>query len=256
VDFWLPTLFDVLMSNVIVWDIETVPDLKGFAAANGHVGKSDDEVRAELGDKFPKHIYHSIICIGALVAHSEEGGQWIVDALGAPHVGERSEKELTTSFVDKIAALSPQLITFNGSSFDLPVLRYRAMVHRVAAPGLCARPYFNRFTEDATDLCDVLSSFSSQAKASLHELCRVMGLPGKPDGITGAEVEKYYRDGHIREIAEYCESDVINTYRVWLRYELFRGRLSEPEFQASEANLVEFVKARETTKPHLQSVFS
>ena len=52
------------MSNVIVWDIETVPDLKGFAAANGHVGKSDDEVRAELGDKFPKHIYHSIICIG------------------------------------------------------------------------------------------------------------------------------------------------------------------------------------------------
>jgi hypothetical protein len=70
------------MSNVIVWDTETVPDLKGFAAANGHDGKSDDEVRAELGDKFPKHIYHSIICIGALVAHREDGGSWIVDALG------------------------------------------------------------------------------------------------------------------------------------------------------------------------------
>src|ERR1700731_3213929 len=69
--------FNALMSNVIVWDIETVPDLKGFAAANGHVGKTDDEVRAELGDKFPKHIYHSIICIGALVAHREEGGNWI-----------------------------------------------------------------------------------------------------------------------------------------------------------------------------------
>jgi 3'-5' exonuclease len=124
------------MSNVIVWDIETVPDLKGFAAANGHVGKNDDEVRAELGDKFPKHIYHSIICIGALVAHREEGGHWMVDALGAPHVGERSEKELIASFVDRIAALSPQPVTFNGSSFDLPVLRYRAMVHGVAAPGL------------------------------------------------------------------------------------------------------------------------
>jgi predicted PolB exonuclease-like 3'-5' exonuclease len=71
-----------------------------------------------------------------------------------------------------------------------------------------------------------------------------MGLPGKPDGMTGAEVEKCYHDGHIREIAEYCESDVLNTYRVWLRYELFRGRLSEPEFQGSETNLVEFVKAR------------
>jgi predicted PolB exonuclease-like 3'-5' exonuclease len=128
------------MINVIVWDIETVPDLKGFAAANGHVAKSDDEVRAELGDKFPKHIYHSIICIGALVAHRENGGHWIVDALGAPHVGERTEKELIASFVDKIAALSPQLVTFNGSSFDHPVLRYRAMVHGVAAPGLAARP--------------------------------------------------------------------------------------------------------------------
>jgi len=239
------------MSNVIVWDVETVPDLKGFATANGHLGKSDDEVRAELGDKFPKHIYHSIICIGALVAHREDSGHWTVDALGAPHVGERPEKELIASFVDKIAALSPQLVTFNGSSFDLPVLRYRAMVHGVAAPGLAARPYFNRYTDDAIDLCDVLSSFSSQAKATLHELCRVMGLPGKPDGMTGAEVEKYYRDGHIREIAEYCESDVLNTYRVWLRYELFRGQLSDAAFQASEASLADFVKARGNTKPHL-----
>jgi predicted PolB exonuclease-like 3'-5' exonuclease len=239
------------MSSVIVWDIETVPDLKGFAAANGHIGKTDDEVRAELGDKFPKHIYHSIICIGALVAHREESGHWIVDALGAPHVGERSEKELIASFVDKIAALSPQLVTFNGSSFDLPVLRYRAMVHGVAAPGLSARLYFNRYTEDAIDLCDVLSSFSSQAKATLHELCRVMGLPGKPEGISGAEVEKFYRDGHIREIAEYCESDVLNTYRVWLRHELFRGRLSDTGFRTSEANLAEFVKARGNTKQHL-----
>jgi predicted PolB exonuclease-like 3'-5' exonuclease len=131
------------------------------------------------------------------------------------------------------------------------VLRYRAMVHGVAAPGLAARPYFHRYTEDAVDLCDVLSSFNSQAKATLHELCRVRGLPGKPDGITGAEVEKYYHDGHIREIGDYCESDVLNTYRVWLRYELFRGRLSDAEFQGSEANLAEFVKARRNMKPHL-----
>ena len=125
------------------------------------------------------------------------------------------------------------------------------MVHGVSAPGLAARPNFHRYTEDAVDLCDVLSSFSSQAKATLHELCRVMGLPGKPDGMTGAEVEKYYRDGHIRQIAEYCESDVLNTYRVWLRHELFRGRLSDAEFRASEANLADFVKARGNTKPHL-----
>jgi hypothetical protein len=114
------------MINVVVWDIETVPDLKGFAAANSHVGKSDDEVRAELGDKFPKHIYHSIICIGALVAHREDRGTWNVDALGAPQIGERSEKkELIASFVDKIAAADTatrylQWLVLRPSCFAIP----------------------------------------------------------------------------------------------------------------------------------------
>ncbi len=160
---------------------------------------------------------------------------------------------MISSFVDRIAELSPQLVTFNGSSFDLPVLRYRAMVHCVAAPCLSLRPYFNRYTEDAVDLCDVLASFSFQGKATLHELCCVMGLPGKPDGMSGGEVEKYYRDGRVREIAEYCEGDVVNTYRVWLRYELFRGRLSASDFQASEACLASFIQGRANAKPHLTS---
>jgi predicted PolB exonuclease-like 3'-5' exonuclease len=186
-----------------------------------------------------------------LVAHREDGGRWTVDALGAPHVGERSEKELITSFVEKIAALSPQLVTFNGSSFDLPVLRYRAMVHGVAAPGLASRPHFNRYTEDAIDLCDVLSAFSSQAKSKPTRTVPSNGLAGEAgwdDRCRSREILPgwpYPRDCGVRE------SDVLNTYRVWLRYELFRGRLSQPEFQGSEANLVEFVKARGNTKPHL-----
>ena len=93
------------MPHVLVWDIETVPDLAGFAAANGHDGKSDDEIRAELGDKFPKHIYHSIICIGALIAHQQDD-HWVVDALGAPHVGDRPERDLIAAFVDRIAELN------------------------------------------------------------------------------------------------------------------------------------------------------
>src|SRR5258706_6460466 len=79
--------------SVIVWDLEPVPDLAGFAAANDLVGKSDVEVREAIGEKFPKHIYHSIVCIGALIAHWEQD-HWAVDAVGAPHVGERTEKEL------------------------------------------------------------------------------------------------------------------------------------------------------------------
>lgn len=125
------------------------------------------------------------------------------------------------------------------------------MVNGISAPGLASRLYFNRYTEDAVDLCDVLSSFSSQGKATLHELSRVMGLPGKPSGIHGSQVEKFYREGKIHEIADYCGSDVVNTYRVWLRYELFRGRLTDAAFQASEANLIDYIRAHANSKPHL-----
>ncbi len=78
-----------------------------------------------------------------------------------------------------------------------------------------------------------------------------MGLPGKPDGIRGEDVERYYRDGRIREIADYCEGDVVNTYQLWLRHELFRGKPTEAAFQASEMNLAEFIKSRGNTNPHL-----
>jgi 3'-5' exonuclease len=194
------------MTHVLVWDIETVPDLAGFAAANGHDGKSDDEIRAELGDKFPKHIYHSIICIGALIAHNDDD-HWVVDALGAPHVGDRSERDLIAAFVDRIAELNPQLVTFNGSSFDLPVLRYRAMIHKVPAIGLSARPYFKRYSDDATDLCDVPSSFLHGAKSTLHELCRVMGLPGKRYDPHSSACTRFAR-GHIdRRNIDCCRAD-------------------------------------------------
>jgi predicted PolB exonuclease-like 3'-5' exonuclease len=155
-----------------------------------------------------------------------------------------AEKELITAFCDKIAQLNPQLVTFNGNSFDLPVLRYRAMVRGVSAPGLSARPYFHRYTEDAVDLCDVFSSFSPQGKATLLEISRVMGLSGKPKGFDGSEVERYYREDKIKEIAEYCETDVVGTYQVWLRYELFRGTLNQDAFEASQRNLENFENAR------------
>jgi predicted PolB exonuclease-like 3'-5' exonuclease len=247
--------FDLMNGAVIVWDLETVPDLSGFAAANDLVGKTEHEIRELLGNKFPKHIYHSIVCIGALVAH-RESDHWQVDALGAPHVGERTERQLISAFVDRIAELRPQLVTFNGNSFDLPVLRYRAMIKEVSAPGLSMRPYFNRYTEDALDLCDVLSSFAPHTKASLNELSRIMGMPGKPDDIDGSEVERYFLEGKIKEIADYCETDIVNTYRVWLRYELFRGRLSPIQFQFSEQKLREFILAHGNTKQHLMATVS
>jgi 3'-5' exonuclease len=79
--------------------------------------------------------------------------------------------------VDKIGQLRPQLITFNGHSFDLPVLRYRAMVNRISARGLQVRDYFHRYTEDALDLCDVLGSYVPGGKVKLDEVSKIL-VPG------------------------------------------------------------------------------
>ena len=83
-----------------------------------------------------------------------------------------------------------------------------------------------------------------------------MGMPGKPDGMKGSEVASYFRAGRLKEIADYCETDIINTYRVWLRYELFRGRLSEDEYKKSEQNLADYIKAHGNTKQHLNGLIS
>jgi predicted PolB exonuclease-like 3'-5' exonuclease len=76
-------------------------------------------------------------------------------------------------------------------------------------------------------------------------------LPGKPEDIDGGEVDRYVQEGRIAEVSAYCETDVISTYRVWLVYELFRGTLTREEFEASEANLLGFVRERVEAKPHL-----
>ena len=234
---------------ILVFDLETVPDVQAYAATAGLEGHPERTVREQMGDKFPRQIFHRIACIGALEARRVSDGGWQVEALAAPHLGERPERDLIQDFADRVADLDPRLITFNGISFDLPVLRYRAMIHAIAAPGLARRHYFERFGPDTVDLCDMLSGFERHARVTLHQLSRVLELPGKPDGVDGSHVETMVRAGQLDELARYCTSDVVNTYRIWLRYELFRGRLGEVEFAASEGALAAFLTTANRRPP-------
>jgi predicted PolB exonuclease-like 3'-5' exonuclease len=240
-----------MTDHIVVWDLETVPDLVGFARANGLEDKHPDFIRKEMGDRFPKLIYHSIVSIGVLIA-TFEGDHWVTAALGAPHVGDRTEKELITAFVDKLDTLRPQLISFNGNAFDLAVLRYRAMICEVSAPALFKRPYFHRYSPDCLDLCDVLASFSPGGRVSLDALAKILGFAGKPADLDGSQVEEYYNAGRIAEVASYCESDVVNTYCTWLRYELFRGALTAEAYNKSISSLRTFCKQRSLRARHSQ----
>jgi predicted PolB exonuclease-like 3'-5' exonuclease len=235
--------------SVIVWDLETVPDLKAASRMLDLEQATDDDIRAALGPAFPKLPIHKIVCIGALVAARNPEG-WRVEALGAPHLDERSEAQLIGGFVDRIQQLAPQLVTFSGNSFDLPVLRYRAMVNRISAAGLQVRPYFHRYTDDALDLCDALASYGP-GRVTLDQISKVLGLTGKPQGLDGSKVDSLVNGGQIAEVARYCESDVLNTYRVWLVYELFRGTITRPQFDWSERNIRDFVLSRKSSNPYL-----
>jgi predicted PolB exonuclease-like 3'-5' exonuclease len=229
-----------MTEHIVVWDLETVPDLIGYARANGLQDQDPEFIRKAIGDAFPKLIYHSIVCIGAVIAKFD-GGHWVTVAVGAPNVGDRSGKELITAFVDRLDTLRPQLISFNGNAFDLPVLRYRAMIAEVSAPALSKRGYFNRYTTDCLDLCDVLASFNPSGRIKLDALAKILGFAGKPADLEGSQVEEYFNAGRISDIASYCESDVINTYRIWLRYELFRGALTSEGYERSQASLQNWI---------------
>jgi 3'-5' exonuclease len=145
------------------------------------------------------------------------------------------------------------MVTWNGHAFDLPVLRYRAMVNPVSSAGLQVRQYFHRYTEDALDLCNILGSYVPEAKVRLDEVSKILGLTGKPEGIDGSLVEEMVLAGQIEEVARYCESDVLNTYRVWLVYELFRGAITAEQLSWSEGQIREFVANRKTASPHLEA---
>ena len=239
------------MSWVCCFDLETIPCTDTLARLHGLNACDDDQAIELLGSRFPKLPLHRVAVIAALLAEREEG-VWRVRSLGAPHIGQRSEAEFISAFSERVATLRPTLVSFNGNGFDLPVLRYRATVHGIPAPGLSARPYFRRYDDSHVDLCDHLANFESRSKVGLDDLCKMMGLPGKPAGIDGSKVWEAVREGRIQECADYGETDVVNTYRVWLRHELFRGAITTEQLDGSEADLRAYVEARVAERPHLR----
>lgn len=222
--------------NVLIFDLETVPDLDAVARVHRLDPVDAEAVRAALGKGFPKPIFHRVVALGALAAE-QVAGVWRVRTLGASHAGERDEAALIGDFAADLARTRPRLVTFNGAAFDLPVLRYRALINGVAAPGLNARPYFRRYGPDALDLCDVLGSFDPRAKVGLDALCRALQIPGKPEGLDGRGVAALAQAGRYAEIAAYCRADVLATFRLFLAYERFLGAIDPDSHRTSVAEL-------------------
>ncbi|MDX1454165.1 MAG: 3'-5' exonuclease [Gammaproteobacteria bacterium] len=245
--------------GVLVFDIETVPDFEAGRKIHDLEGLDDAEVgkamlhlrRQQTGHEFLPHHLHRVVAISCVMASHDSVKVW---SLGEQDAGEA---ELVTRFFDGIDRFTPDLVSWNGSGFDLPVLHYRAMVHGIAAPRYWEvgdedrdfkwNNYQSRFHWRHLDLMDVLAGFQMRANAKLDQVAMLCGFPGKL-GMDGSKVMDTWLGGDLQAIRDYCETDVLNTYLVYLRFERMRGKLSSAEEAARQGLLKEWLQGE--GKPH------
>ena len=248
------------MTPVLVFDIETIPDVAGIRALHGlPADLADAEVaefafqrqRARNGSDFLPHHLQRIAVISCVMRGDEGFKVW---SLAEPKL---NEAEIIRRFFGGIEKYTPQLVSWNGGGFDLPVLHYRGLIHGVEAArywemgegdSYDARDfkwnnYLGRYHTRHLDLMDVLAMYQPRANAPLDQMAKLCGFPGKL-GMDGSKVFESFQRGEIDAIRNYCETDVMNTWLVYLRFQKMRGTLNEAAYQA------EIELARSTVQSH------
>jgi predicted PolB exonuclease-like 3'-5' exonuclease len=231
------------VTPVLVFDIETIPDVEGLrklwdlgpeVSEQAVVDLASQRRRQATGSDFmPAHVQR-VVAISCVLRGNDGLRVW---SLGSAQDGER---DLIQRFFDGIEKYTPQLVSWNGAGFDLPVLHYRALVHGI--PGCCYwdtgdgnkdfrfNNYLSRFHSRHTDLMDVLAGYQNRAWAPLDEIAQLCGLPGKL-GMDGSQVYAAFKRGEIQAIRDYCETDVANTYLLYQRFQLIRGLIDPPAYE-------------------------
>ena len=248
--------------NCFCFDIETVPDTD-FGRRFWDLDElSDDEIATAMlfkqqqktgTDFLPLHM-HRIVAISVTFRTAETFNVW--------SLGEKTsdESEIIQRFFDGIALYKPDLVSWNGSGFDLPVLHYRALRHSIIASDYWDvgnknqnfkwNNYISRFHWRHIDLMDVLAGYQLRGRASLDQTSVLLGFPGKL-GMSGSNVWKKFQNGAIGEIRDYCETDVLNTWLIYLRFEYMRGNLDTNELN-QEYSIVHKT-LQKMNQPHLNA---
>jgi|TARA_Y100000389_G_C17289568_1_gene427306 predicted PolB exonuclease-like 3'-5' exonuclease len=237
--------------NILVFDIETVPDTESGAKILDLKNLSDKDIIKAMehtqlqknGSIFqPLHL-HKIVAISVLYKNNEK--------LSLLSLGDENskEKDILKKFFSAIDKYQPQLVSWNGKGFDSPVIHYRSLIHEVSSikywdKGEDDREfkwnnYLNRYHERHLDLMDVLSGFKKPAP--LTDIAQLIGAPGKY-GIDGSKVTDYYLQNNIKKIRDYCETDVLNTYFVFLRYQLISNSISKEKYLELKSEILEFLE--------------
>jgi len=250
-----------MSASVLVFDIETIPDIEGLRALRGaDLATGDAEVyaaeqaeRKDSGKSDMLPLYLQRVLVISCVFRSAKGltVQSFADRDG------KGEGAIIQTFFDKIEKHQPQLVSWNGGGFDLPVLHYRGLKHGVVADkywdmGEDDREYkwnnyISRYHTRHLDLMDLLALYQPRASAPLDAIARSCGFPGKL-GMDGSQVHAAFAGGKLEDIRRYCETDVMNTWLVYCRFQKMRGGFTEAEHEREVALARETIAAID--EPH------
>ncbi len=245
------------MTPILAFDIETVPDVAGIRRLHGLPADLPDhdvaEIafqrrRAQTGSDFLPPQLQRVVVISCVMRGDDGIRVFSLDG---------SETEMIQRFYDGIEKYVPQLVSWNGGGFDLPVLNYRGLILGVSAPMFWEtgeenrdfryNNYVSRYHSRHTDLMDVLGMYQPRNNAPLDDVAQLAGLPGKI-GVGGAKVWETYLAGDVAGIRDYCEADTANTYLLYLRYQLLRGVFTKDLFEKEKSLLKKTIK--DLDKPH------
>lgn len=235
------------MTPTLIFDIETVPDTDGIkvlldlppdTSAEDVANIAFHKRRQQNGTEFLPHHQQKIVAISCALREGNNFRVWTLGASDAP------EEEIIQRFFEGIEKYTPNIVSWNGSGFDLPVLHYRAMIHGIQAPRYWDmgdddrefkwNNYISRYHMRHLDLMDVLALYGGRANAPLDQMAQLCGFPGKL-GMDGSKVWDAFKNGEIEAIRNYCETDVANTYLLFLRFQLMRGLLNQESYKAEVA---------------------
>jgi predicted PolB exonuclease-like 3'-5' exonuclease len=252
--------------SVLVFDIETIPDIEAGKKLYHLHDLSDADVaqamfairRAKVGNDFLPHYLQKVCAISVVLSHGSQVKVWTLGDI------QSDEQEIITRFFAGLDKHTPTLVSWNGSGFDLPVLHYRSLLHGVAAPiywetgenqqNFRWNNYLSRFHYRHIDLMDLIAGYQNKAFAPLDDIATLLGFPGKM-GMSGAKVWDQYRAGELKSIRDYCETDVLNTYCVYLRFEMIRGIINQDEYNQQIEVLKTYLHS-ESNKTHFKEFLS
>lgn len=248
------------MTPYLVFDLETIPDVAGLRALYEPAESLSDaefmeqvfaERREKTGSDFLPHHLQKIAVVGCVF---RDNNGFRVKTLGDESSDEAS---MIRQFFKIIDFYTPQIISWNGSGFDWPVLHYRSLIHGISSPcywdtGEVNRDfkfnnYLSRYHTRHTDLMDVFAAYSGRANAPLDQLAKLCGFPGKL-GMDGSQVWPAWQEGRADEVRAYCETDVVNTWLMFCRFRLIKGEIDEVGYE-QEIELVKNSLAS-IDKPH------